>query len=38
VGEAVRDLYLGTKPAVDVSAFDARRFLGEYRRTELNII
>jgi len=38
VGEAVRDLYLGTKPAVDVSAFDVKRFLGEYRRTELNII
>jgi sarcosine oxidase subunit beta len=38
VGEAVRDLYLRTKPAVDVSPFDARRFLGEYQRTELNII
>jgi sarcosine oxidase, subunit beta len=38
VGEAVRDLYLRTKPVVDVSPFDARRFLGEYQRTELNII
>ena len=38
VGEAVRDLYLGTKPAVDVSTFDATRFLGEFQRTELNII
>jgi hypothetical protein len=38
VGEAVRDLYLRTEPAVDVSPFDARRFLGEYQRTELNII
>lgn len=38
VGEAVRDLYLGSEPAVDVTAFDATRFGGEYRRTELNII
>lgn len=38
VGEAVRDLYLGSEPAVDVTAFDATRFVGEYRRTELNII
>jgi sarcosine oxidase subunit beta len=38
VGEAVRDLYLGSEPAVDVTAFDATRFAGEYRRTELNII
>ena len=38
VGEAVRDLYLGTKPAVDVAAFDVKRFAGEFQRTELNII
>ena len=38
VGEAVRDLYLGTRPAVDVSVFDVKRFQGEYERTELNII
>ena len=38
VGEAVRDLYLGVKPAVDVTVFDAKRFIGEYGRTELNII
>jgi sarcosine oxidase subunit beta len=38
VGEAIRDLYLGMRPAVDVTAFDAKRFSGEYRRTELNII
>ncbi len=38
VGEAVRDLYLGAKPAVDVTVFDANRFIGEYGRTELNII
>jgi sarcosine oxidase, subunit beta len=38
VGEAVRDLYLGKAPAVDVRAFDARRFAGDYERTELNII
>jgi sarcosine oxidase subunit beta len=38
VGEAVRDLYLGAAPVVDVSAFDAKRFLGECPRTELNII
>ena len=31
VGEAVRDLYLGTRPAVDVSVFDVKRFQGEYR-------
>jgi hypothetical protein len=38
VGEAVRDLYLGAAPVVDVSVFDAKRFLGECPRTELNII
>jgi sarcosine oxidase subunit beta len=38
VGEAVRDLYLGNEPAVDVSAFDVNRFAGDYERTELNII
>lgn len=38
VGEAVRDLYLGVTPAVDVTAFDVKRFDGEHRRTELNII
>ena len=38
VGEAVRDLYLGATPAVDVSVFDANRFNSAYERTELNII
>ena len=38
VGEAVRDLYLRRKPAVDVSVFDARRFRKAFERTELNII
>jgi len=38
VGEAVRDLYLGTKPAIEVSAFDVKRFLAGCQRTELNII
>ncbi|MGI8416923.1 MAG: NAD(P)/FAD-dependent oxidoreductase [Nakamurella sp.] len=38
VGEAVADLYLGRTPAVDVSSFDARRFLRPVVRTELGII
>lgn len=38
VGEAVADLYLGRTPAVDVSSFDARRFLRPAVRTELGII
>ncbi len=38
VGECVKDLYLGRTPAVDVSAFDARRFLRPAVRTELAII
>jgi sarcosine oxidase subunit beta len=38
VGECVRDLYLGSSPAVDVSSFDASRFTGEAERTELAIV
>ena len=38
VGEAVRDLYLGATPAIDVATFDVKRFSGDYQRTELNII
>jgi sarcosine oxidase subunit beta len=38
VGEAVRDLYLGDQPAVDVSTFDVKRFACEFHRSELNII
>lgn len=38
VGEAVRDIYLGRPPVVDISAFDAKRFKTASRRTELNII
>lgn len=38
VGEAVRDLYLGRKPDVDVSVFDVKRFSRAFERTELNII
>ncbi len=38
VGEAVADLYLRRTPAVDVSSFDARRFLRPAVRTELGII
>ena len=38
VGECVRDLYLGSRPAVDVACFDARRFERAVVRTELGII
>ena len=38
VGEAVRDIYLGRAPAVDISGFDARRFERGAERAELNII
>lgn len=38
VGEAIADLYLGRTPAVDISSFDARRFLRPAVRTELGII
>ncbi|MDQ3157108.1 MAG: FAD-binding oxidoreductase [Actinomycetota bacterium] len=38
VGEIVRDLYLGEKPSLDVSALDARRFGGSEVRPELNIV
>ena len=38
VGETIADLYLGRTPVVDVSAFDARRFLRPAVRTELGII
>jgi sarcosine oxidase, subunit beta len=38
VGEAVRDLYLGRTPAVDVSGFAVERFTRASGRTELNII
>lgn len=38
VGECVRDLYLGRRPAVDVSAFALDRFARPAVRTELGII
>jgi sarcosine oxidase subunit beta len=38
VGEAVRDLYLGRPPVVDVSAFGVERFARPAARTELGII
>ena len=38
MGRAVRDLYLGRKPDVDVSVFDVKRFSRAFERTELNII
>jgi len=38
VGEVVRDLYLGRRPAVDVTPLDAGRFAGSGSRPELNIV
>jgi sarcosine oxidase, subunit beta len=38
VGEVVRDLYLGNRPVVDVSALDVRRFGDGGARPELNIV
>ena len=38
VGEVMRDLYLGNRPVVDVSALDARRFDDRVVRPELNIV
>jgi sarcosine oxidase subunit beta len=38
IGEVVRDLYLGRKPFVDVSGFDAGRFAQAAGRPELNIV
>jgi len=38
VGEVVRDLYLGDRPVVDVSALDLRRFGDSGARPELNIV
>jgi sarcosine oxidase subunit beta len=38
VGEVVRDLYLGVRPIVDVSALDVRRFAEPEVRPELNIV
>jgi len=38
VGEVMRDLYLGHRPAVDVSGLDARRFDHSLIRPELNIV
>jgi sarcosine oxidase subunit beta len=38
VGEVMRDLYLGDKPTVDITALDVRRFTSNTVRTELNIV
>ena len=38
VGEVVRDLYLGRRPVVDVSALDAEPLRGSGARPELNIV
>ena len=38
VGEVMRDLYLGRRPAVDVSGLDVRRFTDAGMRPELNIV
>ena len=38
VGEVVRDLYLGRRPAVDVTPLDAGRFAASGARPELNIV
>ncbi|MEP6815676.1 MAG: FAD-binding oxidoreductase [Marmoricola sp.] len=38
VGEVMRDLYLGAKPFVDISALHARRFRQSESRPELNIV
>jgi sarcosine oxidase, subunit beta len=38
VGEVLRDLYLGNRPFIDISALDARRFADSRTRPELNIV
>jgi sarcosine oxidase subunit beta len=38
VGESIKDLYLGRRPTVDVSAFNLERFAKPAIRTELGII
>src|SRR5699024_6855771 len=38
VGEVVRDLYTGERPAVDVTGMDADRFAGAEVRPEMNIV
>ena len=38
MGEVLRDLYIGDKPFVDISGFDAERFEGSGARPELNIV
>lgn len=38
IGEVMRDLYLGNRPVIDVSALDARRFADSAIRPELNIV
>lgn len=38
VGEVMRDLYLGRKPAVDISGLSAARFTGSAPRPELNVV
>jgi len=38
VGEAIRDLYLGRTPTIDVSAFSADRFAHGSLRGEVNIV
>jgi sarcosine oxidase subunit beta len=38
LGEVMRDLYLGNRPAVDVSGLDVRRFEDSAIRPELNIV
>ena len=38
VGEAVRDLYLGCRPLIDVSALSASRFDHDTPRKELNCV
>jgi sarcosine oxidase, subunit beta len=38
VGEVVRDLYLGRRPAVDVTPLDTGRFAANGARPELNIV
>lgn len=38
VGEVVRDLYLGRRPFVDVSALSAERFVHDAPRKELNCV
>lgn len=38
VGEVIRDIYLGRRPAVDVAPLDAGRFARSGARPELNIV